>query len=387
MAETATARNAEAPAAGSADDVVTVLPQSAADKRPVRTEVPRADLLRMHRVMTLTRAFDTRGMLYQRQGRLGFYLPCSGEEGHQVGAAWALAKDDWLFPSYRVAGVALWRGATLDRAVANCFGNAEDNAKGRQMPVHYSFAEVNWLSISSPLGTQIVQAAGTARAMQIRGEKNVAVTWFGDGSTSTNDFHTGMNFAGVWKAPCIFFCQNNRWAISTPLSQQCAADTLADKAVGYGMPGVRVDGNDALAVAKVMKEAVDRARSGGGPTFVEALTYRMGPHSSSDDPTRYRPADEVEEWRRRDPIERFRAWGLDAGVLTADLVKKDEDECAALVSEAFKRQEGVGKPPLESMFEDVYGEMPEHLREQRDFLSALEGGKVREDTSGAAFPL
>jgi 2-oxoisovalerate dehydrogenase E1 component alpha subunit len=368
-------------------DVVSVLPECAEDGRSVAHDIPENDLLRMHRTMTLTRALDQRGMLYQRQGRLGFYLPSTGEEALQAGSAWPLTSQDWLFPSYRVAGIALWRGAALDKLVANCFGNADDNAKGRQMPVHYSLGEVNWLSVSSPLGTQIVQCAGTARAMQIRGEKNVAVTWFGDGSTSTNDFHTGLNFAGVWKAPAIFFCQNNQWAISTPLSQQCAAERLVDKAIGYGMPGVRVDGNDVLAVAQVMKEAVERARAGGGPTFIEALSFRMGPHSSSDDPTRYRPAAVVDEWSRKDPIARFRNWLLREGILGEEEIPALEEECAAEVAASFKRNESVPKPELSSLFEDVYGEMPEHLREQRDFLVALEGGKVREDTSGAAFPL
>jgi pyruvate dehydrogenase E1 component alpha subunit len=368
-------------------DVVSILPPAGDDARPVAHDIPENDLLRMHRTMTLTRALDQRGMLYQRQGRLGFYLPSSGEEALQVGSAYHLTPADWLFPSYRVIGTAIWRGAALDQLVANCFGNVEDNAKGRQMPVHYSLAEVNWVSVSSPLGTQIVQAAGCARAMQIRRERHVAVTWFGDGSTSTNDFHTGMNFAGVWKAPAIFFCQNNRWAISTPLSQQCAAPSLADKAIGYGMPGVRVDGNDVLAVAQVMRDALDRARSGEGPTFIEALTYRMGPHSSSDDPTRYRAKDEVEEWSRRDPIARFRNYLLREGVLREEEIAGLEEECAAEVAASFKRNEQVPKPGLETLFEDVYAQMPEHLREQQQFLVALEGGKVREDTSGAAFPL
>lgn len=369
-------------------EVVGVLPPVGSE--PVRTvahDVPENDLLRLHRTMSLTRALDQRGMLYQRQGRLGFYLPSSGEEGLQAGSAWALRDDDWLFPSYRVPGIALWRGVPLDKLVANLFGNADDNAKGRQMPVHYSFSEIHWVSVSSPLGTQIVQAAGAARAMQIRGNDSVAATWFGDGSTSTNDFHTGMNFAGVWKAPCIFFCQNNGWAISTPLSEQCAAPALADKAIGYGMPGVRVDGNDVLAVAQVMREAVDRARSGGGPTFIEALSYRMGPHSSSDDPTRYRPGDEVETWKRRDPIERFRSYLVREGVLRADEIPAIDEECAAEAAASFKRNESVPKPGLASLFEDVYGTMPSALREQCDFLTAIEGGKVREDTSGAAFPL
>jgi len=157
--------------------------------------------------------------------------------------------------------------------------------------------------------------------MQIRKKDTVAVTWFGDGTTSGNDFHTGMNFAAVWKAPCIFFCQNNRWAISTPLSQQCGTERLADKAIGYGMPGVRVDGNDVLAVVQVMRDAVARARAGGGPTFIEALSFRMGPHSSSDDPTRYRTSAEVDEWARKDPLARFRNFLIREKVLTEDEIK------------------------------------------------------------------
>ena len=375
------------PTAVAGGDVFSLLPTSEGDSRKVEIDVAEDDLLRIHRIMTLARALDERGMRYQRQGRLGFYLPASGEEGLAIGSVFPLRKDDWLFPSYRIPGAALWRGAELDKLVANCYGNADDNAKGRQMPVHYSLSEINWVSISSPLGTQIIQAAGTARAMQIRKVDSVAVTWFGDGTTSGNDFHTGMNFAGVWKAPCIFFCQNNRWAISTPLSQQCGNERLADKAIGYGMPGVRVDGNDVLAVVQVMREAVARARSGGGPTFIEAVTFRMGPHSSSDDPTRYRPSDEVETWARRDPLARFRSFLLRESVLTEDEIKPLEDECAAEVAASFKRNEAVEKPALETLFGDVYAQMPDHLREQRDFLVAMEGGKVREDTSGAAFPL
>mgnify|MGYP001822474495 CR=1 FL=1 len=197
-------------------DVLSVLPAYDEDQTTVSHDIPEDDLLRMHRIMSLTRALDERGMRYQRQGRLGFYLPSFGEEALQIGSAYCYDADDWMFAHYRVPGIALWRGAELDQMVANCFGNRNDNGKGRQMPVHYTMSEINWVSISSPLGTQIVQAAGAARAMQIRGENKIAVTYFGDGSSSTNDFHTGMNFAGVWKSPAIFFCNNNLWAISTP---------------------------------------------------------------------------------------------------------------------------------------------------------------------------
>ena len=367
--------------------VLSVLPTEGDDHAAISHDIPDDDLLRMHRMMTLTRALDERGMRYQRQGRLGFYLPSTGEEALQIGSAYCFEKDDWMFPHYRVPGVALWRGADLDQMVANLFGNRDDNGKGRQMPVHYTMSEINWVSISSPLGTQIVQCSGAARAMQIRGESNIAVTYFGDGSTSTNDFHTGLNFAGVWKAPAVFICNNNLWAISTPIEQQCAARTLADKAIGYGMRALRVDGNDVLAMAQATREAVDHVRSGEGPIFVEAVTYRMGPHSSSDDPTRYQPSDERDAWTRRDPIERFRRYLIAADVLSEGEIKQIQDECAEMVLASFKRNENVEKPTLESLFEDVYREMPPILREQQEYLVAAEGGELREDDSGAAFPL
>jgi pyruvate dehydrogenase E1 component alpha subunit len=347
----------------------------------------RKDFRRMFEGMVRTRALDERGMLYQRQGRIGFYVPSSGEEGHQIGAAYALEARDWLFPSYRVPGVALFRGAPLRKMIANLYGNCNDNALGRQMPVHYSLREVNFLSISSPLGTQIPQAVGAARAMQIRKEKSVAATWFGDGTTSEGDFHVALNFAGVWKVPCVFLCQNNGWAISVPLRQQTASDGIAVKAQAYGMPGVRVDGNDILASYKVVKEAVDRARSGGGPTLVELVTYRMGPHSSSDDPTRYRPSKEAEEWKRRDPIERFRKFLLAGGHADEKWMAGVEQAAKDEVGEAFKAEEAASPPPLDSLFEQVYAEPTPELLRQKEELLRLEGGVFRRDDSGAAFPL
>ena len=374
-------------ASASDADVVRVLPETADVSGEVSHDIPEADLLQMHRMMTLTRALDDRGMRYQRQGRLGFYLPSWGEEALQIGSAYCFADEDWMFPHYRVPGVALWRGAELDQMVANCFGNENDNGLGRQMPVHYTMSEINFVSISSPLGTQIVQAAGLGRALQIKGDPRICVTYFGDGSTSTNDFHTGMNFAGVWKAPVIFFCNNNGWAISTPIEQQCAAASLADKAIGYGMPAIRVDGNDVLAVVEATQRAVRHIKLNGGPVFIEALSYRMGPHSSSDDPTIYQPAEERKEWKAKDPILRYRAYLKAAGVITDEEIVAIEEECKELVLSSFKRNENVGKPSLESMFDDVYAEMPDAIREQQQFLVAFEGGEVREDTSGAEFPL
>jgi len=345
------------------------------------------DFRRMHEAMVRVRALDERGLMSQRQGRIGFYVPSSGEEGHQVGAAYALRPDDWCFPSYRVPGVAVFRGAPLSRMVANLFGNRDDFCLGRQMPNHYSLREQKFVSISSPLGTQIPQAVGVARAMQIRGEDRVAAVWFGDGTTSEGDFHVAMNFAGVWKCPCVFLCNNNQWAISVPLSQQTASEGIAIKAVAYGFEGVRVDGNDVLAVYKVVRDAVAKAREGGGPTLIEAVTYRMGPHSSSDDPTRYRPASELEEWKRRDPIERFRKFLLEGGHADEAWLDAIHERARTEVAEAFKEQEAKEPPPLGSLFDDVYAELTPALRRQRDFLEAAEGGKFRKDESGAAFPL
>ena len=345
------------------------------------------DFRRMFEAMARVRALDERGLMSQRQGRIGFYVPSFGEEGHQVGAAYALAKDDWCFPSYRVPGVAMFRGAPLSRMVANLFGNRDDFASGRQMPCHYTFREQNFVSISSPLGTQIPQAVGTARAMQIRGEKNVAAVWFGDGTTSEGDFHVAMNFAGVWKAPCVFICNNNHWAISVPLHQQTASESIAVKAVAYGFEGVQVDGNDVLAVYKVVRDAVAKARAGGGPTLIEAVTYRMGPHSSSDDPTRYCPASELEAWRKRDPIERFRKFLLAGGHADAAWLKGIEEAAKEEIARAFKEQEHGEPPALGSLFDDVYAELTPAMRRQKAYLEAMEGGKFRKDESGAAFPL
>ena len=222
------------------------------------------DLKAMYRAMLFTRHFDKRGMNLQRQGRIGFFVPSMGQEASQIGAGYAMGQGDFLYPSYRTHSLALLKGVSLRTLYDQMWGNANDLVKGRQMPNHFAIPDINWVSISSPIGTQISQAAGSARAMQIRGDPDKAVwVWFGDGGTSSNDFHAGLNFAGVWKAPTIFMCENNHWAISVPQERQTASVSFADKAVAYGMHGVRVDGNDVLAVYEAAKEARDRAVRGG----------------------------------------------------------------------------------------------------------------------------
>lgn len=330
-------------------------------------EIPEEDLLRLFDVMLQTRIIDDRMMRLQRQGRLGFYMKSIGEEASHF-AVYPLRESDWIFPSYREQGAWFWRGYTIEQFVNQLFGNERDPVKGRQMPVHHSARWLNAVSISSPVGTQIPQAVGAAHAAKISGNDDVVMTYFGEGTSSTGEFHVAMNFAGVYKAPVVFICRNNGWAISVPQERQTAAKTFASKAVGYGMPGVRVDGNDILAMIQASRDACDRARDGGGPTLIEALTYRTQGHSSSDDPSVYRDPDEPAEWERRDPVNRFRGYlqaiGLWSEKLENDISEKHNDEITRCLTESDK----LAPPPVESMFDDVYEDVPWNLVEQREWL-------------------
>lgn len=328
------------------------------------------DAIRLYRGMMLERILDTRMLALQRQGRIGFYGPSVGQEAAILGAALAMHPEDWVVPQYREPGAALIRGMPLRDLICQFMGNAEDPAKGHQMPCHYVYRKGNYLSISSPVGTQLPHAVGIAWAMRIRGERAAVLTYFGDGATSTADFHVALNFAGVYRVPCVFLCNNNQWAISLPVSKQTASATLAQKARAYGFDGVRVDGMDALAVYRETRAAAEKARAGGGPTVVEALTYRLGPHSSSDDPSRYRDEREVEKWRARDPLvvfrrylERSRLWDEERD---AGLEKEIGDEITRAVAEA----ERVPPPGPETLFVDVYAQPSWNLREQMDETGA-----------------
>jgi 2-oxoisovalerate dehydrogenase E1 component alpha subunit len=331
--------------------------------------IPDADLIRLFDSMLHIRVMDERMMRLQRQGRLGFYMTSTGEEASHF-AVYPLRAGDWIFPSYREQGAFFWRGYSSENFINQLYGNAADPVKGRQMPVHHSAHWLNIVSISSPVGTQIPQAVGTAWGAKITGKDDVVMVYFGEGTTSTGAFHVAMNFAGVSKAPVVFVCRNNGWAISTSRDKQTASKTFAAKAIGYGMPGVRVDGNDVLAVIQTATEAVDRARAGDGPTLIEARTYRRGAHSSSDDPSVYRDPNEPATWEALDPIARFRAHlkerGLWSEALEAEIVQKHESE----ITRAHAVADKLGPPPLESMFDDVYEEIPWNLRQQRDWLLA-----------------
>lgn len=345
-------------------EMLQVIGEGKAVKRDPQLDLSDNDLLRMYRTMVLVRSFDNKMMTLQRQGRIGFYLAGTGQEADQIGAAYALEPDDWMFPHYRDPGAALIRGITVEQMAHQCFGTAQDPSKGRQMPVHYAFKQNNFFSISSPLATQVPQAVGVAHAMKVRGDKKVALTTFGDGSSSEGDFHVAMNWAGVYKLPCVFICENNQYAISVPLKLQTASATFAQKADAYGFEGVRVDGNDVLAVYKAVKKAVDKARSGAGPTLIECFTFRMTSHSSSDDNTRYCPPELLAEWRKKDPIDRFERYLRGLNLLSDAEVKKIHEDSEAEVSAAIKSAESVGPPPTESILEDVLGEMPEMLQKQ-----------------------
>jgi 2-oxoisovalerate dehydrogenase E1 component alpha subunit len=312
----------------------------------------------------------------QRQGRISFYMTSGGEEGIHIGSAMALAADDVVWAQYREVGVLLWRGFTLQQVCDQCFGNADDAGKARQMPVHYGSKEHHFQTISSPLCTQLPQAVGSAYFTKREGKGRVTACFFGEGAASEGDFHAGLNMATTQGAPVIFFCRNNGYAISTPVSGQYRGDGIAARGVGYGMHTIRVDGNDVWAVYEAVSAArrIANGSDGSGvqqPVLVEAMTYREGHHSTSDDSSRYRPAEEIATWRTRsNPVRRLRLFLEARGWWSAE-------EEAALVAEerrsvlaALAAAEAKPRPPISTMFEDVYGDatMPAHLAEQAKAL-------------------
>jgi pyruvate dehydrogenase E1 component alpha subunit len=329
------------------------------------------ELRRLFRAMTLQRILDDRMIKIQRTGRIGFYLECIGEEAVPYGTAHALRDSDWILTAYRETGAALYRGYPLRTFMCQMFGNAEDTVKGRQMPVHHSARNINFVSISSPVGSQIPHAVGAAWAAKLQKKDDVVVGFFGDGATSTPTFHVSANFAAVFKIPVILICRNNGWAISVPRSGQTASPTFAQKAVAYGMPGVLVDGNDILAMIHVVREAAARARRGEGPTLIEARTYRRRAHSTSDEPAKYRDPEEPKEWESRDPLDRLRAYMQARGELPEGFEAKVREETNLEIRQAIAEADRVAaKPPIASLFEDVYAEVPWHLREQQALLEA-----------------
>ena len=358
--------------------LVRVLDDNHQAQGPWNPHLEPADLQVGLRHMMLTRAFDDRMQRMQRQGRLSFYMKSTGEEAVAVAQGMALRPGDMLFPSYRVQGLYVVRGRSLTDLMCQCLSNTRDMCKGRQMPVMYHWAKGNIFSISGNLGTQFPQAAGWAMAAAIKGEDHIAVSWVGEGSTAEADFHYAMTFASVYRAPVILNVVNNQWAIST--FQGFAGGergTFAERGPGYGIPGIRVDGNDFLAVYAATQWAAERARVSGGPTLIEHVTYRAAAHSTSDDPSRYRPKDEWQAWPLGDPVTRLKQHLISLGDWSEErhvaLEKELEAHVTACWKEAVKYGTMTEGPQLDpaTMFEDVYKHMPPHLQRQREELKAL----------------
>lgn len=322
-------------------------------------KIPDDLLLKLHRAMVLGRRFDERLLSLQRQGRIGTFAPITGQEASQLGAVAPLTAGDVMAPSFRETAAQIYRGLPLE-AVILAFGGYNEAATLVQ--------EGNDLPVAIPVASQVLHAVGIAWGMKYRKKQNVAMTFFGDGGTSEGDFHEGMNFAAVYQVPVVFVCQNNQWAISVPRSKQTHSKTIAQKALAYDMPGIQVDGNDILAVYAAAKEAVDRARSGGGPSLIECVTYRMMMHTTADDPKRYRKDEDVEPWKKRDPIQRFQKYLRDKGLLSDQKIEELEAQVKEDIQQAVEHAEALMKKysdPL-PMFEQAYAEMPPHLKEQRE---------------------
>jgi pyruvate dehydrogenase E1 component alpha subunit len=323
-------------------------------------DIPPAELKRLYRGMLLGRRLDERMIRLQRQGRIGTFAPIKGQEASQIGAAATLRRQDWLVPSFRETAAMLWRGWPIEKLLLLFAGYLEGGRPDDGQ---------NDLPIAIPVATQLPHAVGLAYAAQYRGDDAVVMAFCGDGATSEGDFHEAVNFAGVWHVPAVFVVQNNQWAISVPIKKQTHSRTIAQKALAYGIPGLQVDGNDVLAVHAACTEAVGRARAGDGPTLIECVTYRLGVHTTADDPTKYRTAEEVEAWERKDPLTRFTAYLKTKRLLQDGL----EDEVDREIAAAVQRFEALGPAEPLTMFEHVYAELPPHLKAQRDRLAGSLG--------------
>ncbi|KAJ1562075.1 hypothetical protein HK405_000071 [Cladochytrium tenue] len=341
----------------------------------VPSEDPKIDkdeMIKMYECMVTLNALDV--VLYeaQRQGRISFYITNHGEEATHLGASAALRMDDVIFGQYREAGILLYRGFTLSQFADQCVGNMRDLGKGRQMPIHYGSRALNFQTISSPLGTQIPQAAGAAYALAQEGKDACVACFFGDGAASEGDFHAALNLAATLSAPVIFFCRNNGYAISTPAKQQYKGDGIASRGHGYGIDAIRVDGNDVLAVYNVMKAARKVAITEKRPILIEAMTYRVSHHSTSDDSSAYRPRSEVADWTRRDsPLTRFRKYLEAGGHWSEDSERDLRTKARRAVLDALGSAERAPLPPIDDLFTDVYDELTPELRRQRDEMREL----------------
>lgn len=336
--------------------------------KELEPDIPEDLLFKLYRFMILGRRFDERLLNLQRQGRMGTFAPITGQEASQLGAVALLRPSDWFVPSFRETGAELWRGRSMESVILSFAGYSEGAVTGKEGEEDVA---KNNMPVAVPVGSQIPHATGIGWGIKYRKKEDVVMTFFGDGATSEGDFHEGMNFAGVYQCPVIFVCQNNQWAISVPRKKQTRSETLAQKALAYGMPGIQADGNDILAVYAAAKEAVERARKGEGPSMIECVTYRMKMHTTADDPKRYRKEEEVEEWEKRDPISRFQKYLKDKGVLSDEKIEEIDNQVQEEIKSAVERAEKLMKDftdPLR-MFDHAYAELPPYLKMQREELA------------------
>jgi len=328
----------------------------------VKPPISDQETLQLYQKMVFIRLADQKALMLQRQGRMGTYAPIWGQEACQVGSAYVLQRGDWVFPAFRELAASLMMGIPLKTVYLYWMGNEE----GSRAP-----EGVNVAPVSIPVGTHPLHAVGVAWAAKIRRDRIVTIAYFGDGATSKGDFHEAMNFAGVFKVPTLFFCQNNQFAISVPRKIQTASETIAQKAIAYGVDGIQVDGNDLFAVYTVTKEAVEKARSGGGATLIEGVTYRFGPHTTADDPTKYRREDEIEPWKQLDPLLRLRLYLKEKGLWNEEVEKRLTEEAQKEIDQSVIDAEAVPVPEVEDIFKYVFAEMTPRLKEQMEYLKEI----------------
>jgi pyruvate dehydrogenase E1 component alpha subunit len=325
------------------------------------------ELLDLYRSMVLLRTYDERSLVYHRQGRIGTYAMFWNHEAMQAGSAHALAREDWIFPSYREGAIGLLRGIPASTILSWWRGHPA----GWWNPAEHRVA-----SICVPIATHVPHAAGLAWGMKLKGERTVAIVYFGDGATSEGSFHEGANLAAVMQAPLVLFCNNNQWAISTPLSAQTHAEALVDKAAGYGIPGIRVDGGDVLAVFEATREAVERARRGGGPTFIESVSYRAAPHGTADDPRAYIDLHRVEQEKQNECLGRYERYLRKLGVLGDDLEASIKAEALEVMRAGIAEAEAEPDPDVGLVFEHAYANPPASFAAELAELRRILGGEV-----------
>jgi pyruvate dehydrogenase E1 component alpha subunit len=328
------------------------------DQRPPISD---QETFNLYQKMVFIRLADQRCLNLQRQGRFGTYAPIWGQEACQIGSTFVLKKGDWIFPAFREIGATLMMGIPLKNFLLYWMGNEI----GSQAP-----EGINVMPVSVPVGSQTLHAVGAAWGAKLKGDKIVTLVFFGDGATSEGDFHEAMNFAGVFKTPTIFFCQNNQYAISVPRSIQTASKTIAQKAVAYGFDGIQVDGNDLFGVIAATREAVEKASSGGGATLIEGVTFRFGPHTTADDPTKYRTEKEIEPWKPLDPLVRLKLYLKEKGLWSEEVEKKTSEQVQMEIDQAVKEAEAEPAPEVDVIFKYVFAEMTSPLKEQLEYLKS-----------------